>query len=135
MLARWQQEPDIRDALIQGNRIRVVLRNPHDGPFSRKGVELHPVEPRLEDAYIDAVGGMDQRPSPFCLCAGGWVEDPGGEGETFGERLSLPPPDPPFPLPQDFARGREAGGLKVAASRPSSRIRRQAALMRKRVPG
>uniref|UniRef100_UPI003AB19077 ATP-binding cassette domain-containing protein n=1 Tax=Bilophila wadsworthia TaxID=35833 RepID=UPI003AB19077 len=57
MLARWQQEPDIRDALIQGNRIRVVLRNPHDGPFSRKGVELHPVEPRLEDAYIDAVNG------------------------------------------------------------------------------
>ena len=78
MLARWQQEPDIRDALIQGNRIRVVLRNPHDGPFSRKGVELHPVEPRLEDAYIDAVGGMDQRPSPFLPVSGrGGAEDPG----------------------------------------------------------
>lgn len=32
MLARWQQEPDIRDALIQSNRIYVVLRNRDDAP-------------------------------------------------------------------------------------------------------
>ena len=125
MLARWQQEPDIRDALIQGNRIRVVLRNPHDGPFSRKGVELHPVEPRLEDAYIDAVGGMDQRPSPFLPVSGrGGAEDPGeGRGNLSGERLSPSlPRTPSLPFPKTFARGREAGGLSEggAASRPSA---------------
>jgi len=125
MLARWQQEPDIRDALIQGNRIRVVLRNPHDGPFSRKGVELHPVEPRLEDAYIDAVGGMDQRPSPFLPVSGrGGAEDPGeGRGNFSGERLSPSlPRTPSLPFPKTFARGREAGGLSEggAASRPSA---------------
>ena len=125
MLARWQQEPDIRDALIQGNRIRVVLRNPHDGPFSRKGVELHPVEPRLEDAYIDAVGGMDQRPSPFLPVNGrGGAEEPGeGRGNFSGERLSPPlPRTPSLPFPKTFARGREAGGLSEggAASRPSA---------------
>ena len=125
MLARWQQEPDIRDALIQGNRIRVVLRNPHDGPFSRKGVELHPVEPRLEDAYIDAVGGMDQRPSPFLPVSGrGGVEDPGeGRGNLSGERLSPSlPRTPSLPFPKTFARGREAGALSEggAASRPSA---------------
>ena len=125
MLARWQQEPDIRDALIQGNRIRVVLRNPHDGPFSRKGVELHPVEPRLEDAYIDAVGGMDQRPSPFLPVSGrGGAEDPGeGRGNFSGERLSPSlPRTPTLPLPKIFTRGREAGGLSEggAASRPSA---------------
>ena len=125
MLARWQQEPDIRDALIQGNRIRVVLRNPHDGPFSRKGVELHPVEPRLEDAYIDAVGGMDQRPSPFLPVRGrGGAEDPGeGRGNFSGERLSPSlPRTPSLPFPKTFARGREAGGLSEggAASRPSA---------------
>ena len=125
MLARWQQEPDIRDALIQGNRIRVVLRNPHDGPFSRKGVELHPVEPRLEDAYIDAVGGMDQRPSPFLPVSGrGGAEDPGeGRGNFSGERLSPSlPRTPSLPLPKIFTRGREAGGLSEggAASRPSA---------------
>ena len=125
MLACWQQEPDIRDALIQGNRIRVVLRNPHDGPFSRKGVELHPVEPRLEDAYIDAVGGMDQRPSPFLPVSGrGGAEDPGeGRGNFSGERLSPSlPRTPSLPLPKIFTRGREAGGLSEggAASRPSA---------------
>ena len=125
MLARWQQEPDIRDALIQGNRIRVVLRNPHDGPFSRKGVELHPVEPRLEDAYIDAVGGMDQRPSPFLPVSGrGGAEEPGeGRGNLSGERLSPSLPRTPYlPFPKTFARGREAGGLSEggAASRPSA---------------
>ncbi|WP_279029974.1 ATP-binding cassette domain-containing protein [Bilophila wadsworthia] len=125
MLARWQQEPGIRDALIQGNRIRVVLRNPHDGPFSRKGVELHPVEPRLEDAYIDAVGGMDQRPSPFLPVSGrGGAEDPGeGRGNFSGERLSPSlPRTPSLPLPKIFTRGREAGGLSEggAASRPSA---------------
>ena len=103
MLARWQQEPDIRDALIQGNRIRVVLRNPHGGPFSRNGVELHPVEPRLEDAYIDAVGGMDQRPSPFLPVSGrGGVEEPGaGRGNLSGERFSPSPGEstPPPALP------------------------------------
>ncbi|MFR7887127.1 MAG: ATP-binding cassette domain-containing protein [Bilophila wadsworthia] len=119
MLARWQQEPDIRDALIQGNRIRVVLRNPHDGPFSRKGVELHPVEPRLEDAYIDAVGGMDQRPSPFLPVSGrGGAED---RGRGLLERSPLPR-TPSLPFPKTFARGREAGGLSEggAASRPSA---------------
>lgn len=125
MLARWQQEPDIRDALIQGNRIRVVLRNPHDGPFSRKGVELHPVEPRLEDAYIDAVGGMDQRPSPFLPVSGrGGAEEPGeGRGNLSGERLSPSlPRTPSLPLPKIFARGREAGALSEggAASWPSA---------------
>ena len=103
MLARWQQEPDIRDALIQGNRIRVVLRNPHDGPFSRKGVELHPVEPRLEDAYIDAVGGMDQRPSPFLPVSGrgGRGRTGGGKGKPFWRKvIPFPPPDP-LPSPGD----------------------------------
>ena len=125
MLARWQQEPDIRDALIQGNRIRVVLRNPHDGPFSRKGVELHPVEPRLEDAYIDAVGGMDQRPSPFLPVSGrGGAEDPGeGRGNFSGERLSPScPRTPPFPMPF-FLTGGGVGGAFCdggAASRPSA---------------
>lgn len=125
MLARWQQEPDIRDALIQGNRIRVVLRNPHDGPFSRNGVELHPVEPRLEDAYIDAVGGMDQRPSPFLPVSGrGGAEDPGeGRGNLSGKRLSPSlPRTSSLPFPKTFARGREAGALSEggAASRPSA---------------
>nr|WP_300838099.1 ATP-binding cassette domain-containing protein [uncultured Bilophila sp.] len=96
MLARWQQEPDVRDALIQGSRIRVVLQDAHDGAFTRGGVELRPAEPRLEDAYIDAVGGMDRRPSPFLPEAGEGPafppsSGPGPEGEGKAEALSPSP--------------------------------------------
>lgn len=62
-LALWQLKPEVRDALIQGSRLRVVLANIPSEDVSGKG--LRPLSPRLEDAYIDAVGGMDQRPSPF----------------------------------------------------------------------
>lgn len=98
MLARWQQEPDIRDALIQGSHIRVVFRDPHDGPFTRSGVDLRPAVPRLEDAYIDAVGGMDRRPSPFLPESERGGGEPGeGRGTLSGERLSPSLPRPPSP--------------------------------------
>lgn len=98
MLARWQQEPDIRDALIQGSHIRVVFRDPHDGPFTRSGVDLRPAVPRLEDAYIDAVGGMDRRPSPFLPESERGGGEPGeGRGTLSGERLSPSLPRTPSP--------------------------------------
>ena len=111
MLAHWQQAPDVRDALIQGSRIRLVFRDRHEGAFSRDGVELHPVEPRLEDAYIDAVGGMDRRPSPFLPsdadrdgteCP---AETPrSGRGRLFG-------------FPKRFGRGGEDDPVQGVASR------------------
>ena len=79
MLARWQQEPDVRDALIQGSRIRVVLAAGH-GPLERHGAVLQPALARLEDAYIDAVGGMDRRPSPFLPKESETRRPPGEEG-------------------------------------------------------
>ncbi len=90
MLAGWQQAPDVRDALIQGSRIRLVFRDRHPGAFSREGVELLPVEARLEDAYIDAVGGMDRRPSPF-LPGNGTDEEDGSRKDRafFGRGLKF----------------------------------------------
>lgn len=64
-LALWQVKPEVRDALIQGSHLRIVLASRPSEDVGRKG--LSPLPPRLEDAYIDAVGGMDQRPSPFAL--------------------------------------------------------------------
>ena len=66
-LALWTMRPGIEDALIQGSRIRLVLAA--DAPESlrrevqEKGGE--PVAPRLEDAYMSAVGGINQSPSPY----------------------------------------------------------------------
>ena len=111
MLARWQQEPDIRDALIQGNRIRVVLRNPHDGPFSRKGVELHPVEPRLGRLHRRR-GRHGSAAFPVFACAReGWGgRSGGGKGKLFRRKvIPFPPPDPLPSLSQDF-RTRAGGG-------------------------
>ena len=66
-LACWTMKPGVIDALIQGSSLRVVLAA--DAPpglreeVLRKGGES--VAPRLEDAYMGAVGGIDKRPSPF----------------------------------------------------------------------
>ena len=66
-LALWTMRPGIEDALIQGSRIRLVLAA--DAPESlRREVQDkggEPVAPRLEDAYMSAVGGINQSPSPY----------------------------------------------------------------------
>ena len=66
-MALWTMRPGIEDALIQGSRIRLVLAA--DAPerlrreVQEKGGES--VAPRLEDAYMSAVGGINQSPSPY----------------------------------------------------------------------
>ncbi|MBB5142651.1 ATP-binding cassette domain-containing protein [Desulfovibrio intestinalis] len=66
-LAAWSMCPGIEDALVQGSRIRLVLAEGASPELRRevldKGGEAVP--PRLEDAYMSAVGGIDQNPSPY----------------------------------------------------------------------
>lgn len=66
-LAYWSMRPGVVDALIQGSSLRVVLAA--DAPDTvRKEVMARggkAVPPRLEDAYLGAVGGIDKRPSPY----------------------------------------------------------------------
>ncbi|MGE9985765.1 ATP-binding cassette domain-containing protein [Desulfovibrio sp. SGI.169] len=66
-LARWSMRPGVEDALIQGSRLRLVLAAdaPDDlrGDVLAQGGELTP--PRLEDAYMSAVGGISQKTSPY----------------------------------------------------------------------
>ena len=59
--------PGIEDALIQGSRIRLVLAADAPGSLRREVLEKggEPVAPRLEDAYMSAVGGINQSPSPY----------------------------------------------------------------------
>ena len=65
-LALWTMRPGIEDALIQGSRIRLVLAANAPDDLRRevlaRGGEA--VSPRLEDAYMSAVGGINQSPSP-----------------------------------------------------------------------
>ena len=66
-LALWTMRPGIEDALIQGSRIRLVLAANAPDDLRRevlaRGGEA--VSPRLEDAYMSAVGGINQSPSPY----------------------------------------------------------------------
>lgn len=66
-LTYWIQREGILDALIQGKYARLVVK-PDAPPDLLK--ELHDkgavqTGPRLEDAYMMEVGGIDKRPSPY----------------------------------------------------------------------
>lgn len=95
-LAHWTMRPGVEDALIQGSRIRIVLAADAPDDLRRdllaRGGE--PTRPRLEDAYMSAVGGINQSPSPYGklrVGLGGVTETPptgatsvGGAGEDAG---------------------------------------------------
>lgn len=66
-LASWTAYPGIIDVRIQGNYVRLETggekaKEAARDILDRKG---RPVSPQLGDAYIEAVGGIDKRPSPF----------------------------------------------------------------------
>lgn len=66
-LARWTMRPGIEDALIQGSRIRLVLAAHASKDLREAVISLggEAAAPRLEDAYMSAVGGINQKPSPY----------------------------------------------------------------------
>lgn len=67
LLARLSQGAGVRDALVQGSKIRLLLAEAADKSSIEQlaGGPLLPVTPCLEDAYMDTVGGINQKPSPF----------------------------------------------------------------------
>ena len=66
-LARWTETDGVEDVVVQGSRIRLLLAaDAPEGLNSRvreEGGEAVP--PRLEDAYMSALGGMLKTPSPY----------------------------------------------------------------------
>jgi len=62
LLARALRRPEVMDGVIQGHAVRLVLRQDAEPPSLKEldaGVdaEFVPVEPRFEDAFIEALGG------------------------------------------------------------------------------
>lgn len=84
-LAYWSMRPGVIDALIQGSSLRVVLAA--DAPDTAREEVMarggRPVPPRLEDAYLGAVGGIDKRPSPY-----GRLPQAGGAGASAASAAS-----------------------------------------------
>lgn len=98
----WTRRPGVDDALIQGSHVRVVLRK--NAPSTLRDDVLRrggrPVPPRLEDAYISAVGGINQRPSPF-----GKEQKKAGVRVSAEFRTPAAPAAVPQPTPRIAARG------------------------------
>jgi ABC-2 type transport system ATP-binding protein len=61
VLAAALQSPGVQDGIVQGQSVRLVLRegaaSPEPRELGAEGAELIPVAPRFEDAFIDILGG------------------------------------------------------------------------------
>ncbi len=68
-LLAWMSAPDCSDVLAQGSKVRVLLAELATPPAT-----LVPVAPRLEDAYMAAVGGIGKEPSPFISFGPVWPD-------------------------------------------------------------
>ena len=89
-LARWSMRPGVEDALIQGSRLRLVLAA--DAPAALRGEVLaqggEPTPPGLEDAYMSAVGGINQKPSPYGRISVNHGSGPRESGDAARPRIA-----------------------------------------------
>lgn len=76
---------EVLDAVIQGSSVRIVLKN---DAHAAQGGEYESVEPRLEDAYVELLGGAHKAESQL---ARGWPtaaeRAPGGNGAAADRTL------------------------------------------------
>ena len=63
----WMGEREVRDVLVQGSRLRLLMSSELSGVVRAELARqnAYPVEPRLEDAYMDMFDGTGHQPSPF----------------------------------------------------------------------
>jgi ABC-type multidrug transport system ATPase subunit len=88
VLAKMLNRPDVVDAIIQGNSIRLVMRQgvspPDPASLGSGNLRQVPVAPRFEDAYIDLLGGGPKGASPLAGPA-----YPGKHEQTVVEAVGL----------------------------------------------
>lgn len=56
VLQELLEEPNILDGVIQGARLRFVVKENLSPPFNARSYKIEPAEPRFEDAYVDIIG-------------------------------------------------------------------------------
>jgi ABC-2 type transport system ATP-binding protein len=80
LLGRALSRPDIIDGVIQGSRVRLVIREGASPPVASElgaaEAEITPAAPRFEDAFVDLLGGIDKTSSPLS----GAMLPPGQDG-------------------------------------------------------
>ena len=121
-LAIWSMRPGIEDALVQGSRIRLVLAKDAPPELRREVQEKggEPVPPHFEDAYMSAVGGINQNPSPYgrlyAINGSGasGVSGAPGSADSSGARAGVPGAEPD-PAHSAGAQSCSAGALAGSA--------------------
>jgi ABC-type multidrug transport system ATPase subunit len=87
-LARALKNPDVVDGVIEGRRVRLVLRVGARPPEEALGIDnaaITPVPPRFEDAFVDLLGGAAKEESPL----GSGPEVVAASGESVVEAHEL----------------------------------------------
>jgi ABC-2 type transport system ATP-binding protein len=74
----------VLDAVIQGASVRLVARPHREAAF--QGAPYEPVEPRLEDAYVELLGGPRKGES---LLARGWPAQPPRQADALVRAVDL----------------------------------------------
>jgi len=63
---KWLAAPEIVDTRIQGQKVRLVMREQTEAPNAQLGgANVVTTEPRFEDAFIDALGGIPKERVTF----------------------------------------------------------------------
>ncbi len=95
----WMERKDVLDVLAQGSKVRLLaaknLSEATRAELDARGAQ--PARPRLEDAYMDVLGGIGHAPSPFGRIQGRETREPGQAGFARPEcstRLTPPPAAP-----------------------------------------
>lgn len=66
MTRKWLAAPEIVDTRIQGQKVRLVMREQTEVPNAQLGgANVVTTEPRFEDAFIDALGGIPKERVTF----------------------------------------------------------------------
>ncbi|MCB1114672.1 MAG: ABC transporter ATP-binding protein [Chlamydiia bacterium] len=56
MVKELLEDPNTLDGVIEGAKLRIVVKAVQDPPFDAKGYKITPINPRFEDAYVDILG-------------------------------------------------------------------------------
>jgi ABC-2 type transport system ATP-binding protein len=94
LLQKSLAHPQVQDATILGHSVRIVLRNPGPPPSpdefgAAPATQVVPGAPRLEDAFIQALGGATGGGSPLAEFARESPGDRASQPETVVEAINL----------------------------------------------
>ena len=92
VLARALKLPQVLDGVIQGRSVRLVMRQGEAPPdaniLGAAALEVKPVAPRFEDAFVDLLGGAPEGESPLAEPArGGSASDTVVEAKELTKRF------------------------------------------------